>query len=76
MRLTSVLEKPKVSYPRTLVYSAQCLFLGEESFRNFAERIKAARNIRCTVHLNPFATGGSFCFNLSRYTNVVMSVGT
>ena len=59
IRLTSANAKPKPSYPFTLVYLAQCLFFGLESFRFFAARMSEARNIRCTVHFIPFATCGN-----------------
>jgi hypothetical protein len=34
------------------------LFLGEESLRFLAAKIKAARNMRWVVHFMPLATGG------------------
>jgi len=59
MRLTSVIEKPKLGKPRTEVYRAQCLFFGDESLRFFAARMSAAKNILWTVHRMPLATAGS-----------------
>jgi hypothetical protein len=59
IKLTSARAKPKPSYPFTLVYLAQCLFLGLESFKFLAARIREARKMRCTVHRMPLATGGS-----------------
>lgn len=66
MRLTSVMENPKFGKPRTEVYRAQCLFLGEESFKFLAAKMSVARKILCTVHRIPFATVGSLDLSLAR----------
>ena len=66
MRLTSVMEKPKPSKPFTDEYRAQCLFLGELSFRFLAARMREARKMRWTVQRIPLATGGNLCCNLER----------
>ncbi len=59
-----------------MVYLAQCLFFGLESFRFFAARISEAKKIRWTVHRMPFATGGSRARNRERKTREVIRVGT
>lgn len=76
IRLTSANANPKPSYAFTLVYLAQCLFFGLESFRFFAARMRQARKMRWTVQRMPFATGGSRDRRRARYTSEDISVGT
>ena len=76
IRLTSANAKPNPSYDFTLVYLAQCLFFGLESFKFFAARMRQARKMRCTVHRMPFATGGSRDRSRAKYTSEVIRVGT
>lgn len=76
MRFTSGNENPNPSYPLTTVYLAQCLFLGLESLRFFAARIRLAKKMRCTVQRMPLATGGSRERRRSRKTRDAMRVGT
>jgi hypothetical protein len=76
IKLTSASAKPKPSNDFTLVYLAQCLFLGLESFRFFAARMRQARKMRWTVHRMPLATGGSRDRRRAKYTSAVIKVGT
>jgi len=76
IRLTSARANPNPSYVFTLVYLAQCLFFGLESFKFFAARIREARKMRCTVHRIPFATGGRRDRSRAKYTSDVIKVGT
>lgn len=58
------------------MYLAQCLFLGLESLRFFAARIRLARKMRCTVQRMPLATGGRRARRRSRKTREAIRVGT
>jgi hypothetical protein len=59
MRLTSAREKPKEKPSNDIPeYFAQCLFLGELSFRYFAARINEARKILWLEQRMPLAMGG------------------
>src|ERR1700761_5748469 len=76
IKFTSANPKPKPSKPLTVVYLAQCLFFGLESFRFLAARIREARKMRWTVHRIPLATGGSLDRSRVRYTRELIKVGT
>jgi hypothetical protein len=76
IRLTSANANPNPSNVFILVYLAQCLFFGLESFRFFAARMRQARKMRWTVHRMPFATGGSRDRSRAKYTSEVIKVGT
>ncbi len=76
IKLTSANANPNPVYPFTLVYLAQCLFFGLESFKFLAARMREARKMRWTVHRMPFATGGSLDRRRVRYTSEVINVGT
>jgi hypothetical protein len=50
-------------------YRAQCLFLGDVSFRYFEVTINVAKKIRWHVHAKPFATATNFRCKRAVYTN-------